>query len=104
MSKDVKKMGVKIKRIKVELTVWLINYSVDVSKGGVQRSVAIIVTSGMKNPPKNFEFSQFLPRFQAVPLLFLRNSYLLKHLITLFVFQPICRGYGNKCYGQGKSG
>ena len=104
LSKDVKKLGVKIKRIKVELTVWLIKYSLDVSKGRVQRSVAIFITSGMKNPPKNFEFSQVLPRFQAVPLLFLRNSYLLKHLITLFVIQPIYRGYGNKGYGQGKPG
>ena len=97
-------MGVKIKRITVELTARLINYSLDVSKGCVQRSMAIIVTSGMKNPPKNFEFSQFLPRFQAVPLLFLRKSNLSKHLITLFVFQPIYRGYSNKGYRQGKPG
>ena len=97
-------MGVKIKRIKVELTAWLINYSLDVSKGRVQSSMAIIFTSGMKNPPKNFEFSQFLPRFQAVQLLFLRNSYLSTRLITLLVFQPIYRGYCNKGYGQGKPG
>ena len=29
----------------------------------VQMSVATIVTSGMKNPPKKLEFSQALPRF-----------------------------------------
>ena len=48
----------------------------------MQRSMAIIVTSGpssgMKNPPKKLKFSQFLPGFQALPLLFLRNSYLSK--------------------------
>ena len=82
-------MDVKIKRIKVELTAWLINYSLDVSKGRVQRSMAIIIASGMKNPPKNFIFLQFLPRFQVIPLLFLRNSYLSRNLITLFMFQPI---------------
>ena len=111
MSKDVKKkkMDEKTKRSKVELSAWLINYSSDVSKGRVQRSMAIIVTSGMKNPPKKLEFSQFLPRFQALPLLFLRNSYLSKHLITIFgkilsdnVFQPICRGYSKKGCGHGK--
>ena len=59
LSKDVKKMGVKITQLKVELTAWLINYSLDVSKGRVQRSMAIIVTSGMKNPPKNFIFAVF---------------------------------------------
>ena len=37
--------------------------------------MAIIVTSMMKNPQKKLKFSQFLPRFQALPLLFLRNSY-----------------------------
>ena len=47
----------------------------------MQRSVAVIVTSGMKNPPKKLEF---LPRFQALSLLFLRNSYLSKNLITIF--------------------
>ena len=83
-SKDVKKMEVKIKRSKVKLSTWLINHSSDVSKGRVQRSMAITVTSGMKNPPKKLEFPQFLPRFQAVLLLFLRNSYLSKHLITIF--------------------
>ena len=69
---------------KVEVSAWLINYSSDVSNGRVQRSMAIIVTSGMKNPPKKLQFSQFLPRFQALPLLFLRNSYLSKHLLTIF--------------------
>ena len=72
--------------------------------GRVQRSMAIIVSSGMKNLPKNFIFSQLLPSVQVVPLLFLRNSYLLKHLITLFMFQPIYQGYSNKGYGQGKPG
>ena len=62
------------KRSKVEVSAWLINYSSDVSNGHVERSMAIIVTSGMTNPPKKLEFSQFLPRFQALPLLFLRNS------------------------------
>ena len=60
------------------------HYSSDVSKGRVQRSMVIIVTSGMKNPPKKLVFLQFLPRFQALPLLFLRNSYLWKHLVTIF--------------------
>ena len=41
---------------KVEVSAWLINYSSDVSKGRVQRSMEIIVTSGMKNPPKKLEF------------------------------------------------
>ena len=50
----------------------------------MQRSMAVIVTSGMKNPPKKLEFLQFLPRFQALLLLFLRNSYLSKNLITIF--------------------
>ena len=44
----------------------------------MQRSTAVIVTSGMKNPPKKLEFLQFLPRFQDLLLLFLRNSYLSK--------------------------
>ena len=44
----------------------------------------IIVTSGMKDPPKKLEFLQFLSRFQASPLLFIRNSYLSKNLITIF--------------------
>ena len=39
--------------------------------------MAITVTAGMKNTPKNLEFSQFLPAY---------------------------RGYGNKGYGQGKPG
>ena len=34
----------------------------------MQRSVSIIVTSGMKKPPKKLKFLQFLPRFQALPL------------------------------------
>ena len=68
----------------IKVSAWLINYSSDVSNGRVQRSVVIIVTSGMKNPPKKLEFSQFLPRFQALPLLFLRNSYFSKHLLTIF--------------------
>ena len=59
-------------------------YSSDVSKGHVQRSVAIIVTSWMKNLLKKLEFLQFLPRFQALPLLCLRNSYLSKTLVTIF--------------------
>ena len=50
----------------------------------MQRSVAIIVTSGMKNPPKKLKILQSLPRFQALSLLFLRNSYLSKNLITIF--------------------
>ena len=44
----------------------------------MQRSVAVTVTSVMKNPPKKLNFLQFSPRFQALSLLFLRNSYLLK--------------------------
>ena len=67
----------------------------------MQMSMAIIVTSGMKNPPKKLEFLLFLPRFQALPLLFLRNSYL---LLSDKVFQPIYRGYGNKGCEQGKPG
>ena len=69
LSKDVKKnnMELKNKAIKaskrVELSIWLINYSPDVLKGLVQMSMATIVTSGMKNPPKKLEFSQVLPRF-----------------------------------------
>ena len=54
------------KRSKVEVSAWLVNYSSDVSNRRVQRSMAIIVSSGMKNPPKKLKFSQFLPRFQAV--------------------------------------
>ena len=38
--------------------------------GRVQRSMAVIVTSGMKNPPKKLEILQILPRFQALALLF----------------------------------
>ena len=67
LRKDVN--GCKNKAIKGRTDrIWLINYSSDVSKGRMQRSVAIIVTSGMKNPLKKHEFSQFLPRFQALPL------------------------------------
>ena len=77
-------MDLNIKRSKVVLSAWLINYSSDVSKGRMQRSMAIIIASRMKKPPKNLKFSQFLPRFQAVTLLFLRISYLSKHLITIF--------------------
>ena len=76
-------MDVKIKRSMTELSAWLIKYSSDFSKGCVQRSMAVIVTSGMKNPLKKLEFLQFLPRFQVLSLLFLRNSYLPKILITL---------------------
>ena len=67
------------------------------SKGRVQRSMVVTVTSGMKNPPEKLEFLQFLPRFQASTLLFLRNSYLLKNLIIIFrntvdiVFQQIIK-------------
>ena len=77
-------MDGKIKRSLIELSAWLINYSSDVSKSRVQRSMAVIVTSGMKNPSKKLEFLQFLPRFQVLSLLFLRNSYLPKILITIF--------------------
>ena len=77
-------MDGKIKRSLIELSAWLINYSSDVSKGRVQRSMAVIVTSGMKNPSKKLEFLQFLPRFQVLSLLLLRNSYLRKILITIF--------------------
>ena len=73
----------KNKVIKVELSTWLINYSSDVSKGRVQRSAAIFVISGMKNPPKKLKLLQFLPRLQVLSLLFQRKSYLSKHLITL---------------------
>ena len=64
-----KKNGCKNKAIEGRTVhTWFINYSSDVSKGRMQRSVAIIVTSRMKKPPKKIEFSQFLPRFQALPL------------------------------------
>ena len=59
LSKDVKKMVVKI-----NLSTWLINYSSDVSKSCVQRSMAINVTSEMKNPPKKLQSLQVLPRFR----------------------------------------
>ena len=52
--------------VKIDLSTWLINYSSDVSKDRVQRSMATIVTSGMKNPPKKLKFSQVLPRFQLM--------------------------------------
>ena len=80
------------------MSTWLINYSSDVSKGRVQGSVVIIVTSWMKNPFKKPEYTQFLHRFQALPLLSLRNSDLTKNLITISeissnnVFQPIYQG------------
>ena len=45
--------------------------------------MAIVVTSRMENPPKNVESLQFVPRFQALPLLFLRNNYLTKNLISI---------------------
>ena len=45
------------------MSTWLINYSSDVPKGRVLMSMATIITSGMKNPPKKLEFSQVLPRF-----------------------------------------
>ena len=50
----------------------------------MQRSVAVIVTSGMKIPTKKLKLLQFLLRFQALSLLFLRNSSLSKNLITTF--------------------
>ena len=50
----------------------------------MQRSVAVIVTSGMKNPPKKLKFLQFSPRFHVLLLLFLRNSCLSKNFITVF--------------------
>ena len=60
LSKDVKKwMKKKKKWSKVEVSAWRINYLLDVSNGRVQRSMAIIVTSRMKNPPKKLEFSVF---------------------------------------------
>ena len=88
MSKDVKTMDVKIKRSKVELSTWLINYSSDVLKGRVPRS--IIVSSGMKSPTKKLEFSQVLPRFQALAVLHLRNRKLDNNIRKCF--QPIYRG------------
>ena len=88
LSKDVKTMDVKIKRSKVELSTWLINHSSDVLKGRVQRS--IIVTSGMKNPTKKLEFSQVLPRFQSLAVLYLRNRELDNNIRKCF--QPIYRG------------
>ena len=42
----------------------IFNYSSDVPKGRVQMSMATIVTSGMKNPPKKLEFLQVLPGFR----------------------------------------
>ena len=39
----------------------------------MQKSMTII-TSGMKTPTKKLEFSQVLPRFQTLGLLFLRNT------------------------------
>ena len=78
-------MDVKIKRSVLVIKGQTVSfYSSDVSKGRVQRSMAVIVTSGMKNSAKKLEFLQFLSRFQALSLLFLRNSYLSKNLITRF--------------------
>ena len=57
------------------MSTWLINYSSDVPKGRVQMSMATIVTSGMKNPPKKLEFSQDCLDL-ALALLFLRNRYM----------------------------
>ena len=57
----------------------------------MQRSIAVTVTSGMKNPPKKLEFLQFLPRFQALSLLFLRNSYLSKKCFSRFIEVTVIR-------------
>ena len=54
----------------------------------MQRS--IIVTSGMKNAMKKLEFSQVLPRFQALAVLYLRNRKLDNNIRECF--QPIYRG------------
>ena len=72
----------------------------------MQMSMAVIVTSRMKNPLKKLEILQFLPRFQALSLLFLRNSYLSEYSEILCdnMFQQIYRGYSNKGCGQGKPG
>ena len=68
--------------------------------------MAIIVTSGMKNPPKKLEILQFLPRFQALPL-FIPNAWFPRYVFLMwkkehgemcicgFVFQ----GYGKSNYG-----
>ena len=52
----------------------------------MQRSVVIIVTSGMKkSSEKNSNFCSFCLDFrQTLPPLFLRNSYFSKILITIF--------------------
>ena len=63
---------------------WLINYSSDVSKGRVQGSVAIIVTSRMKKNSEKAKFSQFLPRFQALPLETFDNNIQKYSLTTCF--------------------
>ena len=75
----------------IEMSTWLINYSSDDSKGSEQRKMTIIVTFWVTNPPKKLKISQFLPRCQVLALLFLRNSYLSKNLVTLSgnVFQLI---------------
>ena len=54
----------------------------------MQMSMATIVTSGMKNPPKKLEFSQVLP---TLALLFLRNRYmyLSKNLIRKYLFDNV---------------
>ena len=82
------------KNIVIEMSTWLFNYSSDVSKGCEQRKMTIIVTFGMKNPPKKLEVSMFLPRCQVLAQLFLRNSYLSKNLITTSgnEIQPIYQG------------
>ena len=55
--------------VKIDLSTWLINYSSDVSKDRVQRSMATIVTSGMKNPPKKLIFSMFCLDFGLCTLI-----------------------------------
>ena len=61
--------------------------------GRVQRSVAIIVTSGMKNPPKKLKISQFLPRFQPLALLFLikRLELFIDGYILIAIFGNLVR-------------
>ena len=78
------KMDVKIKRPNVELSAWLINYSSDISKGRVQRSMAITVNSCDEKFSEKARIFTVLPRFQTLLLLFLKNSYLSKYLITIF--------------------
>ena len=105
MSKAVKTMDIKIKRsglvIKVELSTWPINHSPDVSKDRLQRSVTTVVTSRMKNPTKKLEVSQFLPKFQALVLLFLRNRKLDNKFGNIFSRFIEVRSWG---FGQGEPG